>query len=167
MAEVKEKKQKSMTYYVLKSPGKEDRKYKKLYNAQLYSYIHYDDYPTYSIYKINIVTKEELVESGENDKNNITNDKEETTMLNNKKIFKFFNKKEDPTYPEDVKYIRAELEKLGTVSCTDAELGQAWRDFSEECYCAGFLNPDEKYVAEFARWLDFDGAAEEDEEDKE
>lgn len=85
----------------------------------------------------------------------------------NKKIFKFFNKKEESTYPEDVKYIRVELEKLGTVSCTDAELGQAWRDFSDECYCAGFLNPDERSVAEFARWLDFDGAAGDYEEEEE
>lgn len=85
--------------------------------------------------------------------------------MSNKKIFKFFNKKEDPTYPEDVKYIRAELEKLGEVNGTNYEIGQAWRDFSDECYCAGFLNPDkEKSVAEFARWLDFDGAAGDEEE---
>lgn len=88
-------------------------------------------------------------------------------MSNNKKIFKFFNKKEERTYPEDVKYIRAELEKLGEVNGTDHEIGQAWRDFSDECYCAGFLNPDKESVAEFARWLDFDGAAGDDEEEEE
>ena len=81
----------------------------------------------------------------------------------NKKLFKFFNKKEEPKYPEEVKYIRSELEKLGEVNGTDYEIGQAWRDFSEECYCAGFLNPDERSVSEFAKWLDFDGAADEEE----
>ena len=153
MAKAKEKKQKSMTYYVLKSPGKEDLKFKKLYNAQLHSFIHHNDFPTYSIYKINIVTKEELVESGEND---VMNDKEETTVLNNKNIFKFFNKKEDPKYQKEVNQIRIGLEKLGTVSCTDAELGQAWRDFSDECYCASFLIPDDESIRHFAEWLDFD-----------
>lgn len=164
MAEVKEckkeKKQKSMTYYVLKSPGKEDLKFKKLYNARLHSLICQNDYPTYSIYKINIVTKEELVESGEND---VTNDKEETVMPNNKNIFKFFNKKEDPKYQKEVNQIRIGLEKLGTVSCTDAELGQAWRDFSDECYCASFLIPDDDYIRHFAEWLDSDKDEEEEE----
>ena len=80
----------------------------------------------------------------------------------NKKIFEFFKKKEEPKYPKEVKQIRAGLEKLGTVSCTDAELGQAWRDFSDECYCAGFLNPDNESIKYFAEWLDRD----EDEEEE-
>ena len=79
-----------------------------------------------------------------------------------KKLFKFFNKKEEPRYPEDVKYIRAELEKLGEVNGTDYEIGQAWRDFSEECYCASFLNPDNESIKYFAEWLDRN----EDEEEK-
>lgn len=66
--EIKEKKQKSTTYYVLRTPGKEDLKFKKYKDAQLYSFLHHDDYLTYSIHKINIVTKEELVESSEDDK---------------------------------------------------------------------------------------------------
>ena len=75
-------------------------------------------------------------------------------LSNNKNIFKFFNKKEDPKYPKEVNQIRVGLEKFGTVSCTDAELGQAWRDFSDECYCAGFLNPDDESIRYFAEWLD-------------
>lgn len=66
--ETKEKKQKSMTYYVLKSPGKEDLKFKKLKNAKMHSFFHHNDFPTYSIYRINVVTTEELVEFSEDDK---------------------------------------------------------------------------------------------------
>jgi len=83
-------------------------------------------------------------------------------MTNNKKIFKFFNKEKECTYPEDVKYIRSELEKLGEVNGTDYEIGQAWRDFSDECYCASFLKPDEESVMEFAKWLDRDKDEEEE-----
>ena len=85
----------------------------------------------------------------------------------NKKIFEFFKKKEDPTYPKEVKQIRAGLEKLRTVSCTDAELGQAWRDFSDECYCASFLNPDNESIRYFAEWLDRDEDEEENNNDNE
>ena len=74
--EIKEKKQKSMTYYVLRTPGKEDLKFKKHKDAQLYSFIHHDDFPTYSIYRINVVTTEELVESSEDNENDIMNNKE-------------------------------------------------------------------------------------------
>ena len=160
MAKAKERKSKSMTYYVLRTPGKEDLKFKKRKNAELHSFIHHNDFPTYSIYKINIVTKEELVGSGEN---NVTDDKEETVMSNNKKIFKFFNKKEDPKYQKEVNQIRIGLEKLGTVSCTDYELGQVWRDFSDECYCASFLIPDDESIRHFAKWLDRDKDKEEEE----
>jgi len=63
----RKKKSKSTTYYVLKTPGKKDLKFKKPKDASLYSYLHHNDYPTYSIYRINIVTTEELVKSGENE----------------------------------------------------------------------------------------------------
>ena len=173
MANEKERKSKSMTYYVLKSPGKEDLKFKKRNNTQLHTLIYNNDYPTYSIYRITVITKEELVEHNEDnriqdsyndEKEEVTNEKEETTMTDNKKIFEFFKKKEEPKYPKEVKQIRAGLEKLGTVSCTDEELGQAWRDFSDECYCASFLIPDDESIEHFAEWLDRNGATDDKEE---
>ena len=65
--EIKEKKQKSTTYYVLRTPGKKDHEFKKFKDASLYSYLYHNDYPTYSIHKINVVITEELVKSGENE----------------------------------------------------------------------------------------------------
>ena len=73
------------------------------------------------------------------------------------RYFRPYHNEEDPTYPEDVKYIRAELEaKHGVVECSNAKLGELWRDFSDT-YSASFLNPDTHFVAEFARWLERSG----------
>ena len=68
----------------------------------------------------------------------------------------YYNKdeEEDPTYPEDVKYIRAELESVhGTLECSNKKLGELWRDFSDT-YHACFLNPDNLFIKEFASWLE-------------
>ena len=70
------------------------------------------------------------------------------------KYFKPYNTEEDPTYPEDVRYIRTELEsEYGTVECSNLKLGELWRDFSDT-YHASFLNPDDQFIKEFASWLE-------------
>lgn len=61
---------------------------------------------------------------------------------------------EDPTYPEDVKFIRKELEKSGTVYCSNKRLGELWRDFSDRLYDAGFLHPEPEFIEEFINFLD-------------
>lgn len=72
------------------------------------------------------------------------------------KYFKLYHKdEEDPTYPEDVKYIRAELElAYGAVECSNAKLGELWRDFSNDVYSASFMNPSPLSIHEFASWLE-------------
>lgn len=62
---------------------------------------------------------------------------------------------EDPTYPEEVKCIRAGLESThGTVECSNAKLGELWRDFSDTYYSAGFMDPNAYLISEFASWLE-------------
>ena len=69
------------------------------------------------------------------------------------RYFRPYNNEQDPTYPEDVKYIRAELESMyGTVECSNKKLGELWRDFSGT-YSAQFLDPSAYFIAEFASWL--------------
>ena len=66
----------------------------------------------------------------------------------------YIREEEDPTYPEDVKYIRAEiLASYGTLDCSNKKLGELWRDFSDR-YDAGFLSPSSVLIEEFVGWLD-------------
>ena len=62
---------------------------------------------------------------------------------------------EDTTYPEDIKYLRTEIEDhYGTLTCSNRKLGELWRDFSDEAYCASFLCINsESLVREFVEWL--------------
>ena len=77
------------------------------------------------------------------------------------KYFIPYNKAEDPTYPEEVKYIREVVEsKYGKFNCTNAKIGDLWRDFSNE-YDACFLHPSDEWIERFAEWLGY----EDDEED--
>lgn len=70
------------------------------------------------------------------------------------KYFKPYNTEEDPLYPEDVKHIRVEIEsKYGTLDCSNKKLGELWRDFSDDIYFAGFVNPSDDTIKEFTDWL--------------
>ena len=60
----------------------------------------------------------------------------------------------DIFYPEDLKRIRSYLEKIGTLNCTDKKLDSLWCKFSEEEYCAGWLNPHDDLLEHFADWLE-------------
>ena len=66
----------------------------------------------------------------------------------------YIKEEQDPTYPEDVRYIRAEISALyGTLDCSNKKLGELWRDFSDR-FDAGFLNPNAELIEEFVEWLD-------------
>ena len=70
------------------------------------------------------------------------------------RYFKPYDRSEDPNYPEDVRHIRLEIEsKYGTLTCSNRKLGELWRNFSEEAYSAGFLDPNDKFIKEFSIWL--------------
>lgn len=67
---------------------------------------------------------------------------------------KYFEKYNNVEYYEDLKKIMIELSKYGYFKGSIRTLNNLWRIFSEECYCAGFLIPDNESVSEFANWLD-------------
>ena len=71
------------------------------------------------------------------------------------KYFKPYEEnEEDPIYPEDVKRIRQAIEcSFGKFDCSNRKIGELWRDFSEECYSAGFLMPSWEPIKEFVEWL--------------
>ena len=71
------------------------------------------------------------------------------------RYFKPYEKNEDdPIYPEDVRMIRRTIENgFGKFDCTNRKIGELWRDFSEECYGAGFLMPSWEPIKEFVEWL--------------
>lgn len=66
-----------------------------------------------------------------------------------------YNEEELVDYPEDIAFIRTEVEsKYGKLDCSDRKLEDLWRDYSDECWCAGFMSPDEAIVESFVDWLD-------------
>ncbi len=67
---------------------------------------------------------------------------------------KYFEKYNNVEYYEDLKKIMIELSKYGYFKGSIETLNQLWRIFSEECYCASFLIPDDESISEFANWLD-------------
>lgn len=67
---------------------------------------------------------------------------------------RYFEKYDSVEYPVEVLYILGRLNKHGKFNGNLHTLNKLWRIFSEENYCAGFLNPDETYIKEFADWLD-------------
>ena len=71
------------------------------------------------------------------------------------KYFKPYEENDDdPTYPDDVREIRQIIEcRFGKFDCSNRKVGELWRDFSEECYEAGFLTPEWDFIKEFVEWL--------------
>lgn len=57
-------------------------------------------------------------------------------------------------YPEDVKKIREYLEKIGELEATDAEIDNYWSLYSEERFCAGWMDVNEDLLDMFADWLE-------------
>lgn len=56
-------------------------------------------------------------------------------------------------YPEDMQHILSYLESRGTLNVSVLELEKLYRDFSEECYCAGWMMIDDEVLLAFMRWL--------------
>lgn len=72
---------------------------------------------------------------------------------------KYFEKFKNPIleyreYREYLEEIMRELGRYGYFKGSIETLNQLWRIFSEECYCAGFMTPDDETISEFADWLD-------------
>jgi hypothetical protein len=63
-------------------------------------------------------------------------------------------KKTEIRYMKDVKKIRKYLSSIGDLEATDSELNDAWHDFSEECYAAGWMVVDIETLKAFADWLE-------------
>ena len=69
----------------------------------------------------------------------------------------FIPYQQDPVleYPEDIDFIKKVVEsKYGKFNCSDAMIDKLWRDFSEEEYEAGFLDPNEMFIEQFIYWLE-------------
>ena len=57
-------------------------------------------------------------------------------------------------YPEDLIKIRKYLNSIGTLDCTDEELDNAWRDFSDEWYSASWIHPERNFLETFVLYLE-------------
>lgn len=59
-------------------------------------------------------------------------------------------------YPNDMQYILNYLKQTGYILCSDKKIESLWEEFSET-YAAGWLNPDDELLSNFATWLnDYD-----------
>lgn len=66
-----------------------------------------------------------------------------------------FNKAESVMFPALCQRILDYTQSKGVLNFTPtlANIESYWEDFSESCYCAGFMEPDEVVMADFAEWL--------------
>lgn len=71
---------------------------------------------------------------------------------------RYFDKNEDISMDSltfgYVLYIKYKLDELGYFKGNLVLLKNLWEIFSEDCYCASFLIPDDESVEHFADWLD-------------
>lgn len=58
---------KSITRYVLKDSENHEYVFEDYKDAQIYSWIYHNDFPTFAIYKRTVIVEEELMESGTNE----------------------------------------------------------------------------------------------------
>lgn len=56
-------------------------------------------------------------------------------------------------YPDDMKLIIDYLENKGKLNISYPHLEVLYGQFSDECYCAGWMIPDNKLLSRFAKWL--------------
>jgi hypothetical protein len=57
------------------------------------------------------------------------------------------------TYPEDMEEILSYLNKHGKINVKNSTIEDFYYDFSEECYCAGWMAVNGHILEEFANWL--------------
>lgn len=70
-------------------------------------------------------------------------------IMNN---FYTLNEKQNFDYPEDMQKILSYLNEHGTIKCPNSKIEQLYREFSDT-YGAGWIEPSEERIEEFARWL--------------
>lgn len=56
-------------------------------------------------------------------------------------------------YPEDMERILAYLEKHGTLNISHGEVERLYRKYSEDTWCAGWVEATDRKIAGFAQWL--------------
>ena len=50
-------------------------------------------------------------------------------------------------------FIRGHCSSYGTLNCNNETLETLWREYSNECWAAGFMIPNEQLVQSFTDWL--------------
>lgn len=72
---------------------------------------------------------------------------------------RYFEKKHNCfEYPKDMKKIIGYLHTHGIVKCNNYQLEKLYGIFSEDFYCAGWVNVDKEVLKRFANWLESDEA---------
>lgn len=56
-------------------------------------------------------------------------------------------------YPDEMEKILTYLNERGKIKVSAFTIERLYRDFSDECYCAGWMGVNEHVLAEFERWL--------------
>lgn len=60
----------------------------------------------------------------------------------------------DYEYPEDMKLILDYLNEHGEILTGELVIEDLYREFSDEVYCAGWMEVDERRLEEFEDWLE-------------
>ena len=63
------------------------------------------------------------------------------------------NIKQEIAYPEDIKKIMNYLEKIGTVNINEDIIRNLWKLYSDDRYCALWLDPTEENMKEFREYI--------------
>lgn len=65
----------------------------------------------------------------------------------------YIQNKSEFSYPEDMERILAYLEKHGTLNISHREVERLYREYSEDSWCAGWVEATDHKIAGFAKWL--------------
>lgn len=60
---------------------------------------------------------------------------------------------DDFEYPEDMKQILSYLNKVGEIHVSNKTIEKLYRDYSDDIWCAGWMEIDSNILFEFANWL--------------
>lgn len=65
----------------------------------------------------------------------------------------YIQNKSEFDYPEDMERILAYLERYGTLNISHREVEILYRKYSEDSWCAGWVEATDNKIASFAKWL--------------
>lgn len=65
----------------------------------------------------------------------------------------YIQNKSEFEYPEDMERILAYLERHGTLNISNREVERLYREYSENSWCAGWVEATDRKIAGFAKWL--------------